>query len=92
MAALITDMFVGFGKITTSSFTVLLCKNTNKYEKHFPKMLGDVGMAVPKSTETRCRDSSLQAGYEKTTQATPSLHLLLLHVDTHSNLIAKLTE
>ena len=32
-----------------------------KYEKHFPKMLRDVGMAVPKTTETRCRDGSIQA-------------------------------
>ena len=29
----------------------------------------DVGMAMPKTTETRCRD------YTKTTQVTPSLHL-----------------
>ena len=26
-----------------------------KYEKHFQKMYRDVGMAVPKTTETRCR-------------------------------------
>ena len=32
-----------------------------KYEKHFPKMYRDVGMAVPKTTETRCRDGSVQA-------------------------------
>ena len=32
-----------------------------KYEKHFPKMKKDVGMAVPKTTETRCRDGSVQA-------------------------------
>ena len=32
-----------------------------KYEKHFPKMKRDVGMAVPKTTETRCRDGSVQA-------------------------------
>ena len=31
-----------------------------KYEKHFPKMYRDVGMAVPKTTETRCRDGSVQ--------------------------------
>ena len=31
-----------------------------KYEKHFQKMYRDVGMAVPKSTETRCRDGSVQ--------------------------------
>ena len=33
----------------------------NKYEKHFQKMYRDVGMAVPKTTETRCRDGSVQA-------------------------------
>ena len=44
------------------TFCVLLYKKkyTNKYEKHFPKMLRDVGMAVPKTTETRCRDGSVQ--------------------------------
>ena len=31
-----------------------------KYEKHFQKMYRDVGMAVPKTTETRCRDDSVQ--------------------------------
>ena len=32
----------------------------HKYEKHFQKMYRDVGMAVPKTTETRCRDGSVQ--------------------------------
>ena len=44
----------------------------------FQKCRGiDVGMAVPKTTETRCRDGSVQARQviKKTTQATPSLHL-----------------
>ena len=27
--------------------------HTNKYEKHFPKLYRDVGMAVPKTTRTR---------------------------------------
>ena len=31
-----------------------------KYEKHFQKMYRDVGMAVPKTTETRCRDGNVQ--------------------------------
>ena len=31
-----------------------------KYEKHFQKMYRDVGIAVPKTTETRCRDGSVQ--------------------------------
>ncbi len=35
--------------------------DANKYEKHFQKMYRDVGMAVPKTTETRCRDGSVQA-------------------------------
>ena len=35
-------------------------KDANKYEKHFQKMYRDVGMAVPKTTETRCRDGSVQ--------------------------------
>ena len=45
------------------TFCVLLYKKkyTNEYEKHFPKMSRDVGMAVPKTTETRCRDGSVQA-------------------------------
>ena len=34
--------------------------NSIKYEKHFQKMYRDVGMAVPKTTETRCRDGSVQ--------------------------------
>ena len=29
--------------------------------KNILKMLKDVGMAVPKTTETRCRDGSVQA-------------------------------
>ena len=39
-----------------------MCKkrDANKYEKHFQKMYRDVGMAVPKTTETRCRDGSVQ--------------------------------
>jgi len=49
-------------------------KYTNKYEKYFPKMQRDVGMAVPKTTETRHMDSSVQAT-QRTTQITPSLHL-----------------
>ena len=30
-----------------------------KYEKHFPKMYRDVGMAVPKTTQTRYMDGSV---------------------------------
>ena len=51
----------------------------NKYEKHFPKMLRDVGMAaVPKTTQTRYMDGSVQAT-QRTTQVTPSLHLFFFH-------------
>ena len=44
-----------------------------KYEKHFPKMYRDVGMAVLKTTQTRYMDGSVQAT-QMTTQVTPSLH------------------
>ena len=44
-----------------------------KYEKHFPKMYRDVGMAVPKTTQTRYMDGTVQAA-QRTTQVTPSLH------------------
>ena len=37
------------------------CQYIYKYEKHFQKMYRDVGMVVPKTTETRCRDGSVQA-------------------------------
>ena len=42
--------------------------------KTFQKTLGDVGMAVPQSAQTRCMDGSVQAT-QRTTQVTPSLHL-----------------
>ena len=47
--------------------------NFDKYEKHFAKMYRDVGMAVPKTTQTRYMDGSVQAT-QMTTQVTPSLH------------------
>ena len=54
-------------------------------------------MAVPKTTETRCRDGSVQARQviKKTTQATPSLHLSFFSphgIDVPRIVIAKLTE
>ena len=49
------------------------CFSVEKYEKHFPKMYRDVGMAVPKTTQTRYMDGSVQAT-QMTTQVTPSLH------------------
>ena len=42
------------------AFHFLLLNINIKYEKHFQKMYRDVGMAVPKTTETRCRDGSVQ--------------------------------
>ena len=53
--------------------TVVLNTNNVKYEKHFPKMYRDVGMAVPKTTQTRYMDGTVQAT-QRTTQVTPSLH------------------
>ena len=50
-------------------------KHTSKYEKHFPKMYRDVGMTVPKTTQTRYMNGSVQAT-QRTTQVTSSLHLL----------------
>ena len=41
--------------------TLVQKRDINKYEKHFQKMYRDVGMAVPKTTETRCRDGSVQS-------------------------------
>ena len=43
-----------------------------------PKNVEDVGMAVlvPKTTQTRYMDDSVQAT-QRTTQVTPSLHLFL---------------
>jgi len=43
-------------------------------------MYRDAGMAVPKTTETRCRDGSVQAREvvkRLHMQATPSLHLFI---------------
>ena len=37
------------------------------------KRCGDVGMAMPKATQTRYMDGSVQAT-QRTTQVTPSLH------------------
>ena len=48
-------------------------------------------MAVPKTTETRCRDGMQCAGktcYTHTTQVTPSLHLFLLQTAILNNLMA----
>ena len=41
-------------------------------------MLKDVGMAVPKTTATRCRDGSVRARHVMQTQVTPSLHLFFI--------------
>ena len=47
-----------------------------KYEKHFPKMYRDVGMAVPKTTQTRYMDGSVQAT-QRTTQVVRVLETAL---------------
>ena len=52
-------MFLALPYVHPSTYLEMLV--IIKYEKHFPKMLRDVGMAVPKTTETRCRDGSVQA-------------------------------
>ena len=54
-----------------------------KYEKHFPKMYRDVGMAVPKTTQTRYMDGTVQAT-QRTTQITPSLHHFSFLLSTQS--------
>ena len=41
-------------------YSALIDHNYYKYEKHFQKMYRDVGMAMPKTTETTCRDGSVQ--------------------------------
>ena len=58
-------------EINNRGYRVLI--HFEKYEKHFPKMYRDVGMAVPKTTQTRYMDGSVQAT-QMTTQVTPSLH------------------
>ena len=35
-------------------------RDANKYKIHLQKMSRDVGMVVPKTTENRCRDGSVQ--------------------------------
>ena len=61
--------------------------DTNKQIKHFPKMFRDVGMAVPKTTETRCRDRA----YKHCTY-NPSLHLFLLQVTSLFDCVLRLLE
>ena len=60
-----------------------------KYEKHFPKMYRDVGMAVLKTTQTRYMDGSVQAT-QMTTQVTPSLHHFSFLLAVSSTLTTKL--
>ena len=48
-------------KVTMNFCSDIQCElSLYKYEKHFQKMYRDVGMAMPKTTETRCRDGSVQ--------------------------------
>ena len=57
--------FVVFGTAIPTSLYIcvntFLCAYCIKYEKHFPKMYRNVGMAVPKTTQTRYMDGSVQA-------------------------------
>ena len=46
--------------------------HTSKYEKHFPKMYRDVGMAVPKTTQTRYMNGSVQATQDYTSNPLPT--------------------
>ena len=57
--------------------------------KHFQSMQRDIGMAVPKTMDTRYRDGSMQERFvmQKTTQVTPSSHLFLLQSALQCNLI-----
>ena len=53
--------FIMLSRLMGLSLNLQLNPSHNiKYEKHFQKMYRDVGMAVPKTTETRCRDASVQ--------------------------------
>ena len=47
--------------ISDGAFEQRLTSLYYKYEKHFAKMYRDVGMAVPKTTQTRYMDGSVQA-------------------------------
>ena len=66
MAVMTTDLFAGLCKKLQWQEQYFLMvslykkRDANKYEKHVQKMYRDVGMAVPKTTETRCRDGSVQ--------------------------------
>ena len=53
-------MFMTLEGLHTFTMGVLAPFLCTKYEKHFQKMHRDVGMAVPETTETRCRDGSVQ--------------------------------
>ena len=50
----------GIGQ-SLSAFTLCGVFDIILVYKNFQKILRDVGMAVPKTTETRCRDGSVQA-------------------------------
>ena len=68
--------------------TLVQKRDANKHEKHFQKMYRDVVLAVPKTTETRCRDGSVQ-GRHVIQRLTPSLHLFFgSKIALPSNLVA----
>ena len=58
--ALIMIFFHGFRKKLAGTIYILINYCTGKEDAN-KNMLKDVGMAVPKTTETRCRDGSVQA-------------------------------
>ena len=89
MAVMITDLFAWILNIACKNNIILyllLYNNKNIFQKCRGMY---IQMAVPKTTETRYRDSSVQARQVimKTTQVTPSLNLFLLHNAALSNLI-----
>ena len=80
-----TDSLIQGYSVTLLVKCKLMSKNdVIKYEKHFPKMYRDVGMAVPKTTQTRYMDGSVQAT-QMTTQVTPSLHHFSFLLSTQSS-------
>ena len=62
-----------------------------KYEKHFQKMYRDVGMAVPKTTETRCRDGSVQARHVIQRLQTNPIPTSFLYLKSFCELCYKIT-
>ena len=64
---------------------------TLKYEKHFQKMYRDVGMAVPKTTETKCRDGSVQGRHVIQRLPTNPIPTSFLYLKSFCKLCYKIT-